>query len=191
MKPRVDTSSPHRRPHVASGGRKKRIISERNTEIQQHNKMLLGQMLKIDIGKSMKTPAQSASFNKTEVLQLKSLHGPWRYSQLTKITKDNLSLLARIRKTNSNYSCDEWKKQRANNTYMARNISENSGRVMSQPASRRSESKMDSLSRGVLNNSRDASNRPTTTPTKTAVNHIDPVLETAEERPESASVTSN
>ena len=189
MKPRVDTSCPQRRPHLGNSGRKKRIVSERNTEIQHHNKMLLGKMLKIDIGQSMRTPAQAANFNKTEVLQLKSLHGPYRYAQLTKITKDNLSMLSRIRKTNSNYSNDAWRKERSYNTYMAKNISENSGRVSSS-AHRRSDSYKDQLGHSVLSRTAE-SNRPTTSPMDVTLSGIQPVIEENEERPGSAGEAEN
>lgn len=69
-------------------------------------------MLKVEIGKSIKTPAMAANLNKTEIIQMKSLHGPRRYAELSQITKDNLFILDRIRKTGSMYSTKQWKKER-------------------------------------------------------------------------------
>jgi hypothetical protein len=124
MKTRVDNRPPLIPQHLQSKAKRRRLMEDRNTEIQEHNRMLLKKMLQIDLKPS---PLNPASIAQTPLKV--SLNRNFRTREAKKIADANRMILRRLKSTASVYNIRRWEDDRQYKVYLRENISRNSGRV--------------------------------------------------------------
>lgn len=124
IRPRIDMGPPKPMSHLESKARKKRVQSDRNEIIRRENQLLLKKMMEIDI-----RPSSATISALKRVPSTGSLNRFVRISELTKISRENQSILHRLQRTQSAYSVKRWAKQSEYNDYLKMRLSQNAGRV--------------------------------------------------------------
>eukprot|EP00359_Climacostomum_virens_P002244 CAMPEP_0204900854 /NCGR_PEP_ID=MMETSP1397-20131031/2725_1 /ASSEMBLY_ACC=CAM_ASM_000891 /TAXON_ID=49980 /ORGANISM="Climacostomum Climacostomum virens, Strain Stock W-24" /LENGTH=177 /DNA_ID=CAMNT_0052069085 /DNA_START=106 /DNA_END=636 /DNA_ORIENTATION=- len=128
MKPSIDNKPPVVPQHVLAKAKRQRMLKERNSEIQEQNRILLKKMLQIDLKLSPLNP-QAIIHNHSQP----SLNRNFRIREMKKIANANTQILKRLRTTHSVYNIRRWEDDRNYKVYLRDNISRNSGRVPKQP----------------------------------------------------------
>ena len=117
----IDFSEPYKYKHLESKLKRERILEgiyiiyDRCTEIEKSNRMLLENIKNI----SKRNGTQSKSVPHKRTLNLSS-----RKRNIEKICKDNLWLLNRLKKQNSNYNVTNWQHQEMKRIELLKNICE-------------------------------------------------------------------
>lgn len=124
MRASVD-SRPPKTPQHHTTAKRQRLIKDRNTEIEEHNRILLKKMLSIDLKPSPLNPSSL-----THTPHQPSLNRPLRFREAKKIADANRSIIKRLKSATSVYSTRRWENDRQYKVYLRDNISRNSGRVM-------------------------------------------------------------
>jgi hypothetical protein len=124
IKPSIDNKPPRIPQHIAAKAKRQRMLKDRNTEIQEHNRLLLKKMLQIDLKPSPLNPSAI-----THCHSQPSLNRNFRIRELKKIADANKLILKRLRTTQSVYNIKRWEDDRQYAVYLRENISRNGGRV--------------------------------------------------------------
>jgi hypothetical protein len=99
--------------------KKERLEQEKAVSIQRENELLLQKIVNIDFksGKSRHLPL------------LHSLNRRTRIQELTKISRENQTLLTRLKRTQSSYSVKRWAVQSDTLSGIRNRLSQNAGRI--------------------------------------------------------------
>mmetsp|Transcript_3689 Transcript_3689/g.7888 ORF Transcript_3689/g.7888 Transcript_3689/m.7888 type:complete len:211 (-) Transcript_3689:1562-2194(-) len=123
MRASVDTRPPKIPQRPQSKTKRQRMVQDRNSEIQEHNRMLLKKMLSIDLKPSPLNPISI-----TQNPAKPSLNSNFRNREMRKIADANKKIMQRLKSATSVYSCKKWENDRQYKVYLRDNISRNSGR---------------------------------------------------------------
>ena len=124
IKSRVDTKPPRPMSHLENKARRIRMEMDKNESIRKDNQLLLKKMIEIDEKPSSAVPGHSRPLPVSL-----SLNRRVRINELTKISRENKSLLRRLQRTQSVYSVKRWQEQSEYKDYLRDCLSRNAGRV--------------------------------------------------------------
>lgn len=124
MKARVDNKPPRPMSHLENKARRIRMEQDKNESIRKDNQLLLKKMIEIDQKPSFAAPPRTRKLPTSA-----SLNRRVRIQELTKISRENKSLLQRLQRTQSVYSVKRWQEESDYKEYLRECLSRNAGRV--------------------------------------------------------------
>lgn len=124
MKARVDNRPPRPMSHLENKARRIRMEQDKNESIRKDNQLLLKKMIEID-----QKPSSAVASSTRKLPTTASLNRRVRIQELTKISRENKSLLQRLQRTQSVYSVKRWQEESGYKDYLRECLSRNAGRV--------------------------------------------------------------
>ena len=114
------------------------ILTERMSEIQYQNRILLRKMLQIDLKASnnvvgSKNASEKPDSNPNGLNSYNSLNRAVRITELARVADSNKSILNRLQTTRATYSTDKWNRAFDNQRKIIGNISSNGDRYCKNP----------------------------------------------------------
>jgi len=124
MKARVDTKPPRPMSHLENKARRIRMEQDKSDSIRKDNQLLLKKMIEID-----QKPSSAVPLPIKKLPTSTSLNRRVRIQELTKISRENKSLLQRLQRTQSVYNVKRWQEESDYKDYLRECLSRNAGRV--------------------------------------------------------------
>ncbi|OMJ92753.1 hypothetical protein SteCoe_4381 [Stentor coeruleus] len=123
IKPRTNTNSPKKMPHLQNKIRNRSIKNNSILTIHTQNQILLQKMMEIN----SRTPKFQE--NEDSTTSARSLNINTRTQFMNKITEENQQMLNRLQTIKSSYSTKKWDRDYQYKRYLSQKLSENSRRI--------------------------------------------------------------